>query len=99
MTAKNPPGPVGLLVLALIAIGAFFCGVDAILSESVTTPAMVGDGKRVQGMDTVFVGVGWILIGLGFTVKVLLSRRHVSAGTVVAVGSAALGGLFWLVAV
>jgi hypothetical protein len=99
MTTKTPPGPGNLIMLALLAAGAFYCGVDAILSESVTTPAKVGDGKRVYGTDTIFVGVGWILAGLAFTAKIILARRNARAGTVVAVVFAATGGLSWLVAV
>jgi len=99
MTTKTPPGPGALIMLALLAAGAFYCGVDAILSDSVTTPSKFGGDHRVYGTDTIFVGIGWILVGLAFTAKIILSRRHGSAGTVIAVGLAATGGLSWLVAV
>ncbi|MEF8794154.1 MAG: hypothetical protein V5A50_10805 [Thiohalorhabdus sp.] len=71
---------------------------QAILADSVTTPAKIGDGKRVYGTDTVLVGVGWILIGLGFTAKLLLARRGGHSGSVIGVVLAALGGLFWFAA-
>jgi len=90
-------GSARLIVLALLAAGLLFCGVDAILSDAVTTPSKVGDGVRVQGTDTVFIGAGWILMGLGLAARVILDRRDARAGTVVAIALVALGGLFWLV--
>lgn len=99
MSAKSPLGPGGLIMLALLAAGAFFCGVDAILSDSVTTPSKFSGDHRVHGTDTIFVGVGWILVGMAFTTKIILSRRNARTGTVVAVGLAAMGGIFWLIAV
>ncbi len=99
MTTQTPPGAGASIMLVLLAAGAFFCGVDAILSDAVTTPSKFGGGKRVQGTDTIFVGIGWILVGLAFAAKIILSRRNARAGTVIAVGLAAMGGLFWLVAV
>lgn len=99
MSTKGPPGPVGSVILALLVGVLIFCGVDAILSDSVTTPAKFGGDHRVYGTDTVFVGVGWILMGLSLTAKLILSRRNTHAGTVVAVTLAAIGGLLWLVAV
>ncbi|GEM_PF-6660341 len=99
MTKKDSPGTGGLVVLTLLAAGVFFCGVDAMLSDSVTTPSKFGGNHRVHGTDTILVGVGWILLGLGFTAKIILSRQYASVRTVAAVGLAASGGLFWLVAV
>jgi len=82
-------------MLAVLAVGAIFCGVDAILSDSVTTPARFGGDTRVHGTDTVLVGVGWILVGLSIAAKILLHRRG-RHGSVVAIILAVIGGLFWL---
>ncbi len=98
MRTRGSLGAGWAVVLALLAIGAIFSGVHAILADSVTTPAKIGDGKRVYGTDTILVGVGWILIGLAFTAKVLLARQGGHAGSVAGVILAVTGGLFWLAA-
>lgn len=64
MNANGPLGPGKAIVLVILAGGALFCGVHAILADSVTTPAKFGGDHRVYGADTILVGVGWILMGL-----------------------------------
>ncbi|MDR9438093.1 MAG: hypothetical protein RI841_01115 [Halomonas sp.] len=95
MNPKGPPGVAGSIVLALLAAGAMFCGVGAILSDSVTTPAKFGGDHRVHGTDTVLIGVG----GLAIAARILVGRRGGHAGVVVSVALAVIGGLFWLAVV
>lgn len=83
-------------VLGMLAVGAVLCGVDAILSDSVTTPARFGGDHRVYGADTVIVGFGWILMGAAIGAKVILHRRGGRSDTVFAVILAITGGLLWL---
>jgi hypothetical protein len=99
MSTGGPPGPVGSIVLAILAVGAAYCAVDAIVSESVTTPSLHGDGKLVHGSDTILVGIGWLLMGLGFTAKIMLRPPGGHAGTVTAVVLIVAGALCWFVAI
>ncbi|WP_280549933.1 hypothetical protein [Halomonas sp. 11-S5] len=99
MNPKGPPGVAGSIVLALLAAGAMFCGVDAILSDSVTTPAKFGGDHRVHGTDTVLIGVGWILMGSAIAARILVGRGGGHAGVVVSVALAVIGGLFWIAVV
>lgn len=95
----NTKGSIGLgrsIVLAVIAAGAIFAGIHAILADSVTTPAKFGGDYRVHGTDTVLVGAGWILMGLAITAKITFDRRGGHAGSVIAVVLVIIGGLFWL---
>lgn len=94
MSTSKPPGPGGTIVLALLAVAMFFCGVYAMFSDSITTPAKFGGDHRVYGTDTIWVGIGWILMGLSLGAKILFRRGPV--GTIVAVGLAVVGGVFWL---
>jgi len=86
-------------VLVILAVGAAYCGVDAIVSESATTPSLHGDGKLVHGSDTILVGVGWLLMGLGLTAKIILRQPGGYTGTVTAVVLIVIGALFWFVAI
>lgn len=99
MNSNRPPGVAGSIILALLAAGAIFCGVDAILSDSVTTPAKFGGDHRVYGTDTVLIGVGWILMGLAIAARILVGRQGGHSGVVVSVTLVAIGGLFWLAVV
>jgi len=99
MSTGEPPGLVMSIVLAILAVGATYCAVDAIVSESVTTPSLHGDGKLVHGSDTIFVGIGWLLMALGFTAKIMLRQPGGHTGTVTAVVLIVTGFLPWLVAI
>lgn len=100
MKTSGPPGLGGSIALIVLAMGAVFCGMDAILSDSVTTPAKFGGDYRVHGTDTILVGVGWILMGVSITAKVVLARLGWNAvGSVVAIMFAIIGLLFWLAAI
>lgn len=100
MNTNGSPGLGGSIILIVLAVGAVFCGVDAILSDSVTTPAKFGGNYRVHGSDTTLVGVGWILIGVSITAKVILGRLGWSpASSFVAIMLAIIGLLFWLAAI
>jgi len=69
--SANPPGIVLSACLLLLGAGAIWAGIDAIVSDSVTTPSKYGSGARVHGSDTVLVGSGWLLIGLGLINRVI----------------------------
>ncbi len=87
------------VVVGVLAFGAIVCGFDAIVSDSATIPSKHGDGKRVQGTDTILVGIGWLLMGLGLTAKIVLRPPGGHAGTVTAVVLIVTGALFWYAAV
>lgn len=99
MNTKSPIGLGRSIMLAVIAVGAIFAGVHAILADSVTTPAKFGGDYRVHGTDTIFVGVGWILMGLAITAKIVFDRRGGHFGSVIAVVLVIIGGLSWFAAI
>lgn len=93
----QPLGLVASVVRSILGIAAIVVGVDAILSESVTTPARHGSDFRVYGVDTVFVGSGWILVGLGLIVQVVAARRRLAAERWLTLGLIVAGGMCWAV--
>ena len=96
MSENASLGRGGSIVLVVLALGAAFCGVHAILSESVTTPAKFGGDHRVYGGDTVLVGVGWILMGAAIAAKVIFARLGRRPASVIGVILAVIGALFWV---
>jgi len=99
MKEKKSIGPGGSIILGIVAVVAILCGVHAILSDSVTTPAKFGGDHRVYGTDTVLVGVGWIFLGLSITGKIAFDHGGGHFGSVVAVVLAIIGALFWFAAI
>lgn len=97
--SEDAIGPGKSIMLGLLALALLFCGVHAILADSVTTPARFGGDHRVHGMDTVLVGVDWILMSGAVGARVAFDRRGRYRGSVLSVGLAVLGGLFWFAAI
>ncbi len=86
------------IVLVVLAAGAAYCGVDAIVSDTATTPSRFGQGKPVHGTDTVLVGVGWLLVAGAFIARIVCARLGGRIATAVAVGVAVVGAGFWFAA-
>lgn len=93
--SSEPSGIFSTLILLLLAGGAILCGGDAIISESTTTPSLHGGDTRVDGIDALFVGIGWILIGAGFINKAVASHLKGSGERWVTLCFCVTGGLFW----
>lgn len=93
--SRKQPGYTHALILLLLGIGASACGVDAIISDSVTSPSMHGDGRPVQGSETIFLGIGWIMIGLGLMYRAVACRLEASGNLSVSIGLCIVGAGFW----
>jgi len=94
--SPSRPGAFASALLILLAGGAMFCGVDAMLAESVRTPAKHGDGAVVRGFDTVLVGLGWMLIGLGLIAKAVASRFKLPGQHWIPIACCIGGGVAWM---
>lgn len=95
----QPPGRAACVVLFILGFAAIVCGADAIVSESATTPSKHGDGIRVSGTETVLLGIGWILIGIGLISKIIAAPLGILGTRVLPVGLCALGGILWALVV
>ncbi len=98
LLSRKPPGLILSAFLALLVAGALFCGVDAILADSVTTPARFGDSTRVYGADTVVVGAGWIAMGMAILASLITAHIRSRAGQWVALILCGVGAVCWLIA-
>lgn len=94
--APKPPGLAASLFLVLLGCGAIFAGLDAIVSDSTVTPSKMGSGTRVHGNDTILVGTGWLLIGLGFLNRVVSGHLGVPIERWITLGCCITGGVLWM---
>jgi hypothetical protein len=93
--SSEPPGVFFTLILFLLAGGAIFCGGDAIISKSTTTPSLHGGSTLVDGIDALFVGIGWLLIGAGFINRAVASHLKISGERWITLCFCITGGIFW----
>lgn len=92
---QEPPGVIYSCVLLILAGLAIYCGIDAILSESATTPSQYGEGTQVYGIDTYFLGVGWVLLGVGFLNRVVASYLKITGDFWISMGLCVTGVAVW----
>lgn len=93
--SAKPPGVLSSVAFLSLGVAAIFCGADAIVSESATTPSMHGEGMRVRGVDAVLLGIGWVTMGVGFMSKVIASPLGFLGRRVIPIGLIVIGALFW----
>ena len=93
--ARKPPSRFASVFLLLLSGAAIIIGLDAIVSETATTASMHGEDKRVHGIETVYVGIGWIMFGIAFANKVIASHMGLSYERFITIGLGIVGGLSW----
>lgn len=99
LLSRKPPGPVLSAFLGLLVVGACFCGVHAILADSVTTPARFGSSARVYGTDTLFVGAGWLAAGMAILTSLITAHVRSRAGQWIALGFCGVAAVCWFAVV
>lgn len=87
------------LILILLASGALYVGIEAIASESFTTPSRHGDGIRVDGVDATLIGVGWIFLAMGLFYRVFAQIFKIPGPIIGTVGFSLVGAFFWALVV
>lgn len=93
---KQAPGTFEIIALLTLSVAAISIGVHALASTTVSTPSFHGDSIQVRGINTIYIGIGWVLIGLGFMSRILGTYFAVANQQYVTLSLIVAGGLSWL---